>query len=56
MTVHEQIKEQIAARGLTESEGLRLLNDQAIISDLCQKVEDIALADAPRALNFLLPY
>ena len=48
------IPEAIASCGVSHDEGLNLLQDRGIISDLCITVDDVATQDAERAVRWLM--
>ena len=39
---------------MSDNEGLNLLQDRGVISDLCVTVEDVATQDAERAVRWLM--
>ena len=48
------LPEAFTSCGTSDNEGLNLLQDRGVISDLCVTVEDVATQDAERAVRWLM--
>ena len=48
------LPEAFTSCGMSDNEGLNLLQDRGVISDLCVTVEDVATQDAERAVRWLM--